>query len=176
VRVHDEHFGASIVPLYEYEDKNWSGSCVKQTPGRSSSSVYLYTHPDTGELCFVKSDTHICRHVTCLGGAHFGETVKCCVEVREHWNRLHPDDSAQFVPEHRRPVVVNPPDSGGHIEDICWPHDCSNNLFTAKLCMDWSLRNPNSEWCVDVFFCFCLHIFSSLLSDPPFHSLSLDLG
>ena len=163
VRVRDEHFGASVVPLYEYEDNTWGGSCVLPTPGRSSASIYFYTDPDTSEYCLAKSDTHLSRTVRCMGCTHFGEKAKCCVAVRDHWNRSHPDDLAQFVPEYRRPIVVNPPVADVNFEDMSsWPQDHSKDPFIAQLCVDWKERDPNGESLLAVFFCFCFQFLGHL--------------
>lgn len=145
MRVSDEHFGCSLVPLHEYENGSWGGSCITASRGRASAKFFLWTDPDTSETCFVKMNIHRDLVVKCEGGAHFGEKASCCKGVLDYWNGLHPNDLAQFVPAPRRPVVVDPQVPDVDIEDNFWPHDDSSDVFIANLCKDWKERDPNSK-------------------------------
>jgi hypothetical protein len=159
VRVSDLHFGASVVPLYEYEDKTWSGSGMNETQGRSAAHVHLRIDTMTREICFVKVDTHIKLTVRCRGGNHFNGS--CCVEVRDCWNARYSDNLAQLVSGHSRPVFV---DAEAGIENPgqkWWPPDDSKNNVIAQLCKPWKDRGPQGECgrvVLFLFFISCLQL------------------
>lgn len=142
IEVKQCHYGKNLIPLHEYEDERWLGSCKVSTQGRSPAYVYLSIEPVTDQICFVKVDTHRERCVKCLG-LHFGKDAKCIQRVREDWNSANPLKPAGFESVSKR-QKFNSDDY--QFSTVFWPQRDHNDPIVKILAVDWTLRSSAGEF------------------------------
>jgi len=141
VEVRASQYGNNLIPLHEYEDDAWLGSCKVATQGRSPAYVYLFIDPLTGQICFVKVDTHKQRCVKCLD-SHFGEDAKCIQSVRDDWNDSHSDEPAGFGSvTYRRDFECDE----DQFPYEYWPQRDPKNPIIKTLAEDLALRSRAGE-------------------------------
>jgi hypothetical protein len=139
-----EHFGQNLIPVFEYEDKTWGGSCIRQSQGRSRAFIYYYADPSNTATCMLKVDCHKGLSVRCLDGGHFGRKADCCQAVLHDFNHRYPEQPAGFATEQTSRGADFSDCDVGDIIPFWWPKsDMESTAFCSE--PDWRKRDPDRE-------------------------------